>query len=175
MTIQRKKKKCKECNTLQYLFSKGRCKSCAQKSYFKKSQANQKKKRSKQSKKKTLTDRHIKAKKEEREAMRAVWDKNKDELEQCYCEECLLMNKSRAQSSLGSEFNAYNLAHIISKGANTKLRNHQDNFLLLCAEHHHQFDSESRREMLVFEKSEKIRVKLKTQDSKFFNYKYGKS
>lgn len=30
-----KKKKCKECNQLSYLFSKGRCKSCASKSYKK--------------------------------------------------------------------------------------------------------------------------------------------
>jgi hypothetical protein len=155
--IERKKKLCKGCETLQYLFSKGRCQKCA---------AKEGKKLVSKPKNPILpTDRHKKAKDAERLAMSAFWASQQDELGYCYCKECELLGRSEKESSLGFEMNPYNVAHIISKGANPSFRCDLRNFVLLCAEHHNQFDCAARSEMRIYEETELIRQKLKLEDN----------
>lgn len=155
--IERKKKLCKCCETLQYLFSKGRCQKCASKDY--------KKPTSKPKKAILPTERHKKAKDAERLAMSAFWASQQDELGYCYCKECELLGRSEKQANLGFEMNPYNVAHIISKGANPSFRCDLRNFVLLCAEHHGDFDCRKRTEMKIYEETEAIRQKLKLEDS----------
>lgn len=155
--IGRKKKLCKGCETLQYLFSKGNCKKC----YIREWEYKPKNK----TKKPILpTDRHKKAKDAERLAMSAFWASQQDELGYCYCKECELLGRSEKQANLGFEMNPYNVAHIISKGANPSFRCDLRNFVLLCAEHHGDFDCGKRTEMRIFEETEAIRQKLKLED-----------
>lgn len=155
--IERKKKVCKGCETLQYLFSKGKCRQCAAIDY--------KKPTSKPKKPILPTERHKKAKDAERLAMSAFWASQQDELGYCYCKECELLGRSEKQANLGFEMNPYNVAHIISKGANPSFRCDLRNFVLLCAEHHGQFDCGARSEMKIYEETEIIRQKLKLEDN----------
>lgn len=154
--IERKKKVCKVCEKLDFIFSKGRCKQCASKDYKKP-----------QSKPKAIlpTERHKKAKDAERAAMSAFWASKQDELGYCYCKECELLGRSEKQSNLGFEMNPYNVAHIISKGSNPSFRCDLRNFVLLCAEHHNQFDCASRETMKIYAETEVIRQKLKLEDA----------
>lgn len=201
-----KKKNCIICSEERVIFSKGRCKFCAQIAYQKKAQENQKKKlekriidnkelkeiesgyiesemnenqiviasylNSKTNLSKKPTEKYKKQKEAEREAMKEFWNDKADELGICYCQECLLLNAGSGNAhviaSLGAEFNPFNVAHIISKGANKKFQSDKRNFILLCANHHTQFDAQfegkTRRDMLIFAQTEAIRIKLKKED-----------
>jgi predicted restriction endonuclease len=166
MSIKPKQKTCSSCGNLDFIFSKGRCKNCAQKAYNQKSQENSRLKQKSLSKK--PTERHKEKKSAEREAMNQFWDSKADELGRCYCQECLLIGRSREESSLGDEMNPFNVAHIISKGANPKYQADTRNFLLLCANHHQQFDAQfegkTRQDMKVFALSEAMRLFLRKDD-----------
>jgi hypothetical protein len=171
MGIQPKKKTCSECGNLDFIFSKGRCKACAGKAY----QAKAKEKASqivdlalrlsrniktpkplKQAKRCPLsnvpTKRHKVAKDAERVVMETFWILHTDK-NGCVCEEC--------SAGVPTEFNPYNCAHILGKGAAPQHRANIENFLLLCADCHHQFDAGSRHEMKVWAKAETIILKLK--------------
>lgn len=154
-----KKKQCKVCGQEKYMFSKGRCKSCAQIDY---ARAYQEKQREEAKKKKkpflSPTKKHKEAKDAERIAMAAFWKTQQDWKGDCHCAEC--------GQNLGKEMNPYNVAHIISKGANSSFRCDLRNFILLCADHHNQFDAGSREAMNVYAMTEKIRISLKLEDSK---------
>jgi hypothetical protein len=158
--IPQKKKTCKACGKERYIFSKGRCKECSNKEYAAKRQAKLKEKMSsgKTKKPKTVTKRHKEAKDAERVAMRAFWETKRDVQGFAYCAEC--------GCNLGGEFNPYNVAHIISKGSNPAFRCDMRNFILLCADHHNEFDGGKRTEMKVYERTEEIRDKLRNEDSK---------
>ena len=161
--MNRKKKICKVCQNEDYIFSKGRCKCCAQKDYAKTTKENQITK-AKTAPKNNFrpTERHKIAKDAERVAMAAFWNVSKDINDNCHCEECKMKGVG---SSVGSDFNPYNVAHIISKGSNPAFRCDLRNYIILCAEHHNEFDGGRRTEMMVYEKTEAIRQKLRNEDS----------
>ena len=154
--IERKKKVCKRCGDAKYIYARNMCKSCDRIANPHK-HVKIKKKSIPKSKYKAPTQKHKKAKDAERVAMEAFWNTKKDYQGSCYCEECGV--------SLGNRFNPYNVAHIISKGSNPAFRCDMRNFVLLCAEHHNQFDCEARSEMKVFERTEEIRRRLRLEDS----------
>ena len=143
--IQRKKKICKSCNIETYIFSRGECKSCAQKRYAKKL----KPKRRPISK--APTKRHVKRKKEELDVMLEVWEANADIDNRCQCSEC---GKSL-------EFDRTHCAHILSKGAFPSLRSNPENIIILCFECHQQFDFGLRSEMNIYPFIEEKTFELK--------------
>jgi 5-methylcytosine-specific restriction endonuclease McrA len=72
------------------------------------------------------------------------------------CEEC--------ETQLGEKWDPYFVAHIISKGNNTDLRWDERNHVILCPDHHNQFDSMDRSKMKIYAETERVRQEL--------NYEY---
>jgi hypothetical protein len=68
------------------------------------------------------------------------------------CEEC--------DMDLGEKWSPYFTAHIISKGNNTDLRWDERNHVILCPDHHNEFDSEDRSKMKIYPATEKVRQEL---------------
>jgi hypothetical protein len=163
MQMERKKKTCKVCQKERFIFSKGRCKGCSNIEYQQKSKQRLiEKAKTEKPKPKKQTERHKVAKDAERVAMEVFWNTQTDIEGKAYCQECLKLGYSNEWSCLGSTFNPYNVAHIISKGANPAFRCDLRNFILLCAEHHNQFDAGKRTEMQVYEQTESVRQLLKS-------------
>ena len=173
--IERNQKTCKRCGESKYIYARKMCKRCDRienphkhgmvnknggpKSNWKELDPNEKPKLIEKGGfiKIKPTKKHKKAKDAERVAMEVFWNTKKDYQGSCYCEECGV--------SLGNQFNPYNVAHIISKGSNPAFRCDMRNFILLCADHHNQFDCAARTEMKVFEVTEEIRRRLRLEDS----------
>ncbi len=178
MTIERKKKPCKTCGEMCYIFAHGNCKTCAGKIYQAKAEEKRRKKIAdnppvykikprikrtpikkvhKPIKQKPIsklpTERHKAAKKRERIAMNKVWRMGLDFEDRCHCTEC-------GCDIGGDTMNPFSVAHIISKGANTALRSDVRNMILLCPDHHTEFDNEARSKMKVFDQTEEIREQL---------------
>jgi 5-methylcytosine-specific restriction endonuclease McrA len=92
------------------------------------------------------------------EKQKTVKVKDIEYYKQCFyysdrkCEECGI--------DLGENWDPYYVAHIISKGNNTALRWDQMNHVILCRDHHNQFDSEDRSKMKIYPRTEKIRQSL---------------
>lgn len=155
--MNRKKKQCKSCGKHDFLFSKGRCKSCANIDYQKKYREKAMQKPPKQLKRTPIsrvpTKRQIQAKDKERDAMRQKWSENQDINGCCYCEEC--------GKNLGQEMQPYFMAHVLSKGADVARRADKDNIIILCMEHHDELDGGAKSEMKIFKKVETILQKMK--------------
>ena len=166
MTIERKKRPCKTCKYPSFIFSNGNCKLCASKVYALKAEEKRRKKLAdnppvyktkapikKKQISKAPTERHTIAIAKERKAMDKVWRMGLDFEDRCHCAEC--------GCDIGGEtMNPFSVAHIISKGANTALRSDVRNMILLCADHHTEFDNEARSTMTVFAETEEIRQQL---------------
>lgn len=151
--IERKKKKCKSCGKEEYIFSKGDCKQCAQKRYAENARHGEAKTYTLKRKaiSKTPTVRHKKNKEEELAAMIAFWEEHSDFDGSCRCSECgkwLLFDRTH-------------VAHILSKGSFPQYRCEPKNFIILCLEHHDQFDCVDRTDMKVWPYCEIIIQELK--------------
>lgn len=178
MSIARKKKTCKSCGRQDFIFSKGNCKPCANIGYQKTYEDNRKikidnvldgvKRVNKLLKANKLTDKYKVAKANERAAMSEYWEQQADIEGKCYCVECLLLKVHKSLACVGVQMNPYCVAHIISKGANKNFQADTRNFIILCPLHHHQFDAKAegktRRDMLIFEQTEEIRMMLKLEE-----------
>jgi len=136
--MERKKKKCKECGRLTYLFSRGRCKSCAAKTY----------------KRIGHSAKYDEVKQQEYEAMRMAWDQAADEKGQVFCAEC---------GKLLPGWDAIHCAHVLSKGSAPQFRCDPRNFIMLCYEHHHQFDHGLRMQMKIWPRALAIINQLKNE------------
>jgi hypothetical protein len=115
MLIRRIKKICKECNTKQYIFSKGRCKYCASKSYKKPKRVSEKQK----SAKKTQSNRRSK-----------YFDYH---IEHCtHCEE----------SGVAIPYpSRLNVCHLVDKGRHPSVEDNLDNCVYLTGDLHTEFDN----------------------------------
>lgn len=135
--ITLKKKICKECGNEDYIFSKGRCKPCASKSYAKPPKLSDKGKASVKANKiyyQVQIDTH-KA-------------KNKGK---CICEECGKEIK---------EPKGNNVSHIISAGANKALYLEPLNSFILCVQHHLQWEGGDRKSMNIYEEAMERKLEL---------------
>jgi hypothetical protein len=68
------------------------------------------------------------------------------------CEECNLQ--------LGEKWDPYFVAHIITKKGDCPERWDTRNHVILCPEHHDQFDSKSRSKMKIYAETERVRQEL---------------
>jgi hypothetical protein len=126
MSIRPKKKICVECGTENYIFSKGRCKSCAQASYKGLSSTSTLKSNTPIKK---ITSRTRKAKKEQSKVRAVYFDYH--------------INKCTQSEESGkpiSEANRANICHIFDKGRHKSVQANLDNFVYLTLEEHTRFD-----------------------------------
>lgn len=86
------------------------------------------------------------------EFYKRMWDKNKNWKGGCLCEEC---------DKYLSAYSAVYVSHIISKGAETRLRYDDRNVNILCHEHHSQWETGNRETMRIFEKNQQTIALLK--------------
>ena len=138
--IPRKKKICKGCGKDDFIFSKGRCKQCAIKTYSKTPKTSDKTKES------------VKASKI---YYQVQIDTNKVKNKgKCICEEC---NKE-IKEPVGM-----NVSHIISAGANKALYLEPLNSFILCVPCHNRWEFEDRQAMSIYpeamERKEKLTLK----------------
>jgi hypothetical protein len=125
--IPRKKKTCKECGQEDYIWSKGRCKRCAAKTY-----------------KKLGPSKDVKAKIDlDTKFYEEIWSERPH-----YCEEC--------DKYLGEKWERYMFSHILSKGSQPRLRHNKDNVNLLCLEHHQTWEFGDKKSMNIYPENEKI-------------------
>ncbi len=130
--IPRKKKTCKECSREEYIFSKGRCKRCASKSY-----------------KKPGPSKNVKEKIDLDTAFyKEMWSEKAH-----YCEEC--------DKDLGGKWERYMFSHILSKGSQPKLRHNKDNVNILCLECHQRWEFGDKKSMKIYPANEKMIQLLK--------------
>lgn len=81
-----------------------------------------------------------------------IWNKNKDWKGYCYCEEC------------GTVLRAYSasyISHIISRGADTRLRHDERNARVYCLSHHAQFETGKKELMKTHQQNLDIIEELK--------------
>ena len=123
--IPRKKKNCKECGKEDYIFSKGRCKYCASKSYKKPGP-------SKNAKEKIDLDTAF---------YKELWSERPH-----YCEEC--------DKDLGSKWERYMFSHILSKGSQPRLRHNKENVNILCLECHQSWEFGDKKAMRIYPSNE---------------------
>ena len=124
--IPRKKKTCKECGKEDYIWSKGRCKPCASKSY---------KKLGPSKKAKDKIDLDTKFYEE-------LWSERPH-----YCEGC--------DKDLGKNWERYMFSHILSKGSQPKLRHNKDNINILCLECHQKWEFGDKKSMKIYPANER--------------------
>jgi len=137
--IKPKKKICKECKNEDYIFSKGRCKRCAQKSYGGIS--------STPKPIKAITAKTAK-KKKERSKERVPFFKEQIEYikeKGIKCEECGTPLHGGVDE----------VAHILSKSKHPEVETNKDNIVYLCGafsinQCHYNFDKKDRTQMKVF-------------------------
>lgn len=125
--IDRKKKICKECSKEDYIWSKGRCKRCASKSF---------KKPGISSKAKEKIDLDT-------EFYKEIWSERPH-----YCEEC--------NGFLGDRWERYMFSHILSKGSQPKLRHVKENINILCFDCHHKWEFGDKKSMDIYPINEHI-------------------
>lgn len=116
--IARKKKICVECETLQYIFSKGKCQKCS-------------------SKGKTLNSGGIiKSKPKQKSPM-------KTKLDEYFVEKLIQLNKTRKSEESGNVIpypTRGNICHILDKARHPSVGNHLDNYVFLTWQEHAKFD-----------------------------------
>lgn len=130
--IPRKKKKCKECGKDSYIWSKGRCRPCAFRSY-----------------KRPGPSKNVKEKIDlDTKFYEEIWS-------ECphYCEEC--------DKYLGDKWERYMFSHILSKGSQPRLRHNKDNINLLCLEHHQMWEFGDKKSMRIYPGNERMIELLK--------------
>ena len=150
--IERKKKKCKGCGEMHYIWAKGQCKKCymlGKKPYImRKSVAAIVK-----------TKRHKENKDAEYVAMRAKWREIQMVKGSVTCMEC--------GKPLGDEMQPMNMAHVLSKGSYPSFRCDLRNLVPMCMEHHTmmdaQVDGKTRKDMRVYPELKMIEDKLKQE------------
>ena len=123
---------CKECGKEDYIWSKGRCKPCASKSY---------KKLGPSKKAKDKIDLDTKFYEE-------IWSEKPH-----YCEEC--------DKDLGKNWERYMFSHILSKGSQPKLRHNKDNINILCLECHQKWEFGDKKSMKIYPANERLIELLK--------------
>lgn len=156
MGIKAKKKTCKGCGNLTYIWARGMCKSCDR-------QANPHKYGIKKTPKplkrvpikKGSTARHKANKSAERVAMEAFWETKKDKQGRVFCEECGKQIK----------YDPSHCAHILSKGAFPSLRCVLDNLMALCFGCHTIYDCQDRTSMRIWPEIKERILKLKNLNS----------
>lgn len=119
--IQKKKKVCKNCETEQYIFSKGRCQRCA-----------------------TIEDSKplkrgstIKKQTEKNKAYRKSQSTVREVYFSYHIERCKVSEESGVNIY---NPNRANIAHIIDKGRHKSVQSHLDNFIYLTIQEHTDFD-----------------------------------
>ena len=123
--IERKKKICKECGNEDYIWSKGRCKKCASRSY-----------------KKLGASKNVKEKIDlDTRFYEEIWSERPH-----YCEEC--------DKYLGNKWERYMFSHILSKGSQPKLRHVKENINVLCFECHQKWEFGDKRSMKIYPENE---------------------
>lgn len=132
--IERKKKPCSECGEHQYIWSKGRCKQCASKSYRKLGP-------SKNVSEKIDADTRF---------YDEVWSERMH-----ICEECM--------RDLGSRWERYMFSHILSKGSHPSLRHDKENINILCFDCHQEWEFGHKRDMRIWPSNEHIIAMLKSK------------
>jgi len=157
--IQRKKKVCKECKDLTYLYARGLCLSCDQKLNPSKHSANLK--RSKPLKPQSGSVTPIKRKSfntkpkkatGELELFRKLWQERGNR--------CQITGKVL-------EFSVWNFMHILSKGAYKGYRLNPDNILIVHPKVHDLYDNSSKEKLLreypqaamIYELKDKLRYR----------------
>ena len=84
----------------------------------------------------------------QKELFKRVWQKRKHK---CYV----------CKKNLGYEPKTFYFAHILSKGAYPRYKFLEDNIVLLCREHHYQFDFQGTKDDKLFDKLNYKKQKLK--------------
>ena len=86
------------------------------------------------------------------------------------CAECgVLITDTYVPKKLG-----FNVAHIISKGADPSLYFIRENSIILCRQHHMQFDHGIKTQMQIFEDTERIKMMLLDDPEGFKNLPHNK-
>ena len=135
-----KKKICVECGKESYLFSRGRCKPCSQKSYG-------------QDLSKDRTNKTIKLHKEPRKesgeilAFRMIWEERPH-----HCQVCGVNLPV---------FDHWNYMHVLSKGSFPKFRLLKECIVLACRDCHTQYDCGSTKDDPKFKWVLELKQKLK--------------
>lgn len=146
MNIKRKKKVCEECRKEKYIFSRGRCKSCASKEYRKNSKTSVKTRRKKNLGRGDFFKKHL-------------------ILMPPFCQEC--------QEPL--EGSVSNVCHILPKSVFPEVELEDDNIMYYCFACHSRFDNfiMSRHKFktfpVVLERFEKLKNKVKSKNN-LYNY-----
>lgn len=118
--LKPKKKICNECGREDYIFSKGRCKSCSQKSY---------KGLSSTTRINPITKKTQKKKREQ--------SKERNEYFEYHLERC---KESEETGNFIPSPNRSNICHLIDKGRHKSVQANLDNYLYLTFEEHTRFD-----------------------------------
>ncbi len=145
--IERKKKKCKGCGELHFIWSHGNCKLCAYKE-------KKPKKIGHSAKRKTVVERDT-------EFFMEIWKERSDENGDHWCEECILKYGKKIRAYLGPEPKRGYFSHNLTKGAHPALRRVKENITLLCTAHHSQYEFGKRHEMLIYEKLKPVIQRLR--------------
>lgn len=135
-----KKKTCNECGQETYLFSRGRCKSCAQKSY------GQSLSKDRGTKGKVLSKKP-RENKGELVVFKLIWEERPH-----HCQVCKVNLPV---------FDHWNYAHCLAKGSYQKFRLLKENIILMCRDCHTQYDCGSTKDDPKFEWVLELKQKLK--------------
>jgi len=129
--IPRKKKKCKDCGKDSYIWSKGRCKPCASRSY-----------------KRPGPSKNVKEKIDlDTKFYEEIWSERPH-----YCEEC--------DKYLGDKWERYMFSHILSKGAHPGLRHEKLNITISCLDCHRKYEFGDKKSMKMWGEWSKRIVRL---------------
>lgn len=144
--LERKRKECKGCGGMEYIWAKGKCKKCYMLG-------------KKSSRVFKVTDRYKEVKDSEYSAMRTKWRTLEMRDGGVYCMEC--------GKDLGGEMQPGNMAHVLSKGSYPSFRCDLRNLVAMCYEHHQmmdgQVDGKVRSDMGCYEELMDISNKLKRE------------
>lgn len=125
--IKQKKKVCVECGDETYIFSKGKCKTCAQKTYKPLSSTST---LNSSTPIKKMTKKTQKAKKEQSEIRKEYFEYH---IDRCF--------NSEASGRPIGEANRANIAHLFDKGRHQSVQANLDNFIYLTFDEHTLFDT----------------------------------
>lgn len=125
--IKQKKKTCVECGNEDYIFSKGRCKSCAQKSYKPLSSTYVLKSTTPIKK---MTKKTQEAKKKQSEIRKEYFEYH---IERC--------DRSEHSGRPIGEASRANICHLFDKGRHKSVQANLDNFIYLTFQEHSDFDT----------------------------------
>ena len=101
-----------------------------------------------------LINRVNKSSAKDQKFYRECWGSRQDWKGACVCEECgMVLHK----------YSSVYVSHIISRGADTRLRYHKLNFNILCWLHHTQWESGDRTTMKIFDRNMATIEKLKSE------------